>query len=258
MAPPSEVRSVQRSLVILEMLNQHNGAGISDIMRHTGLPKSTCYRLLENLCTAGYLARAQDGSGYWLTAKVQKLSYGFEDERWIHEIVDPLLKELTNKFVYPTALATIYGTAMIIRANTDDISDLSLDRYPPGTPIPLFFSSSGWVHLAYCSKERREALLNICKQSDDPLHRIAHDEKLIASQIKHVRSQGYAIQRRQHTEEKGKTSTLSVPILSDRTLIGALVVRYIDSAHTPEDAMAKFYAPLKATARKIGKSVQSH
>jgi IclR family mhp operon transcriptional activator len=257
MSPPKEVRSVRRSFEILELMNQHNGSSVADIVQLSGLPKSTAFRLLENLCVSGYLTKSNLKGGYWLTVKVQRLSHGFEDESWIHEVVMPLLEELTAKTIYPVCLATIFGTSMIIRANTDDISDLVLDRYPPGTPIPLFMSSSGWVHLSYCGKPRQEALLNICEKSPDIAFNMARKKKLIHTRCETVRKNGYAIQRRQHTEETGRTSTLAVPVRSDRELIAALVVRYFDSAVTSEEAAERYAPLLKSYSQKIGRTVKS-
>ena len=86
---------------------------------------------------------------------------------------------------------------------------------------------------------------------------MARNRPLIAKRCEEVRSQGFAIQRRQYTEESGKTSTLAVPVRTDRELIAALVVRYIDSAMTSEEATDKFVTLLQSYAQKIGKTVKS-
>lgn len=257
MSAPKDIRALHRGLQVLELLNMRNGAGVTELTKSSGLPKSSVYRILENLSRAGYVAKRDGGDGYWLTARVRRLSFGLEDDEWIRDGVRPLLVQLTQEIAYPVAFSSIFGTSMIIRANTDDVSDLVLDRYPPGTPIPLFESSSGWIYLAYCDAATRDTLLDICRRSDDKALRVAQNKKMIRQRIGDVRRNGYALQRRQKTQERGKASTLAVPVLSSRALIGALVLRYIDSALTPDEAVDAYLSVLKRYARRIGQTMKA-
>jgi len=255
MTAVKDIRALQRGFDVLEALNRHNGSTLTEVTRYVALPKATTYRILENLCRAGYVVRDRADGRYRLTIMVRRLSEGFDDKALLTEIAKPLLHELGRKLVYPVSLTTLYGTSMLARETTDHESALTLDQYAAGTLLPLFRSASGKVQLAYCREEERKALLELCIKSDDPEHRKARDEKFVTALVADVRDKGYAFGLRQRTKAEGKSSALAVPILSDDEYLGALAVRYIDSAMKPEEAVTRFLSELKDYAKKIGEAV---
>ena len=255
MSAVKDIRALHRGLRVLEVLNSFNGSTLTEVTAQAKLPKATTYRILENLCRAGYVVRDSADNRYRLTIMVRRLAQGFDDAAWLTEVARPLMHELGRKVVYPVALTTLYGTSMLARETTDHQSALALDQYAAGTLLPIFTSGSGKVYLAFCSESEREALLNLCRKSQSVEHRFAHDPKFIERIINEVRHNGYALGLRQKTRAEGKTSALAVPVMSKGQMLAALAVRYIDSALTPEEAVSRFLEPLKACARHIGQAV---
>jgi IclR family mhp operon transcriptional activator len=256
MPATTEIRALHRGLKMLELANLHNGAQLRDFVKLTGLPKTTTYRILENLCAGGYLRRESDDDHYYLTLQVRRLSDGYYDGGWISDVARPILRALCDALGYPVAIATPYGTSMMLRDNTDAQSTLIPDRYTRGTLLPMFSSASGKVYLTFCDEVTRKTLLDVCATSTDPAHEMARHPHLLTRMIKKVRQQGYAFGRGESGSGAAiRTSTCAIPIFANGTLIGCLAIRYIDS-HVPRQEVADKYLPtLTQHARLIGRHV---
>lgn len=252
----SEIRALHRGLEILELANLHNNARLRDFVDLTGLPKTTVYRLLDNLCAAGYLTRVGRGDRYRLTVQVRRLSDGYQDSGWISDVARPLLRKLCDEISYPVAIATPYGTAMMLRDNTDSESALVTDVYTRGTLLPLFTSATGKVYLAFCDHVTRKTILDVCADSPDPDHDIARHPRLVEQIITQVQKQGYAFGQGGRFNDTGiKTSTCAVPIRAANRLIGCLAVRYVDKHLSRDEVAMNFVTKLKRCANLIGRRV---
>ena len=256
MSAISEIRALHRGLKILEAANLHNGAQLRDFVEITGLPKSTTHRILENLRAAGYLHRDDGDDRYYLSLRVRRLSDGFYDGGWISEIARPVLIELSETVGFPVAIATPYGTSMMLRDNTDAQSDLAPNIYTPGMTLPLLTSATGKVFLAFCDDVTRKTLLEVCAQSDAPEHEIARHPRLLSRSLQQVRKQGYAFgPGARHTRTSVETATIAVPIRSRQHLIGCLALRYLSANVRRATVVDRYLKLMNQHARLIGSQV---
>ena len=246
----AEIRALQRGLELLELVNLHNKARLRDFVELTGWPKTTVYRLLDNLCAAGYLTRVGRGDRYQLTVRVRRLSDGYQDSGWISDIARPELLALCREVGYPVAIATPYGTSMMLRDNTDTDSPLVTNIYTRGTLLPIFTSATGKVFLTYCDDVTRKTILEACRESSDPDHEIARHPQLVEQIIRQVRKNGYAFGPGQRRDaDAPKTTTCAVPIRAGQRLIGCLAVRYVDEHLTRTEAAQNFTRLLQGPCR---------
>ena len=74
---------------------------VSELARLTRIPRPSRYRILDALCSLGYLRRT-DEERYELTLLVRTLSDGFSDEPWVRAIAQLVMKELQREIVWPT------------------------------------------------------------------------------------------------------------------------------------------------------------
>lgn len=246
------MQGVHRALAVLEAVSANNGARLAELVRLCRLPKSTVYRIAENLRAAGYLTRPAADSGYYLTTRVRRLTAGFDETAWVRES-RPLLVDLCRKVVFPVALATAFGTAMLIRETTDAASSVLPDHYAPGTLLPMFSSASGKVHLAWSPPDLRETLRQICARPEHPEHAVASRPELVGRMAADVRAQGYALSlRSMMTRAPGQTSTIAVPVLRGDMCIAALSLRYLDVMLTRDELLRRYLGTLQGYARRIG------
>lgn len=249
-------RSLERGLAVLEIANLNNGARLRDFVRLSTLPKSTVFRVLENLRRAGYLRRVDDDR-YFLTLRVRRLSDGFFDGGWITEIARPVLEALAAAVRLPVSIATPYGAGMMVRDNTDPNSPLGPNLYTRGTALPLLTSATGKVYLAHCDDITRKALIEVCAQSGSPENAAARNERLLNHTLAIVRRQGYAFgPGGRKSPGVGGTAIFAVPIRARGSVIGALALRYL-GAMSRQTVADRYLAVLNQHARLIGRRVSA-
>ena len=245
------IRALMRGLDALQQLNRHNGATVTDIAKTVGLPRTTAYRVLETLCVSGYAIRDPSDDRYRLTTKVRSLSDGYDDEFWVQEIANPMLNKLADEVVWPLAISTLSGMSMLVRETTDRDSPLALERYSAGLRVPILGSASGRVYLAFCSDEQREVLIDTLQRSDQPEDKIARNRQLVTRILLEVQRNGYAIFDNPSMAE----ISMAVPLYVKSNVIGGVVVRFIRSAMTPDQAVEKNLTFMQNTAVEISKAV---
>lgn len=244
------IRALLRGLEVLHVLNLHNGATVSEVASAIDLPRTTTYRILETLCVAGYAYRAASDERYRLTIMVRGLSDGFDDEAWVTQIARPYIYELCNELIWPIAVATLSGSTMLIRQTTDHRSPLAIEKRGPGFRVAILGSASGLAYLAFCSKEQREAMLDMLARSRHEVDKAARNRKKVYDGLMEIRKRGYAVWHR--PRRVSDEISFSVPVLSGDRLLATLTIRFSATAVPESEAAQRFVPKLRAVAQKIG------
>jgi IclR family mhp operon transcriptional activator len=247
------IRALMRGLDALTVLNLRDGATVSEIAHEIRLPRTTVYRILETLCIAGFVFRDEGDDRYRLTIKVRALSGGFDDEAWVRQIAKPLIPELCRDIVWPVALYTPSGGAMIARETTEHTSPLAVERLSAGFRAPLLTSAAGLAYLAFCAAPQRAALIDILAHStreEDPLARPSPTQ--LQAKLSEIAAQGYAITS--NTRRSVEEHSLGVPITSDGQALACLCVRFAADAMPLQAAIERFLPRLRQCAARIGLS----
>lgn len=243
------IRALQRGLEVLHVLNQHNGATVSEVAAAIDLPRTTTYRILETLCHAGYAYRAASDERYRLTILVRGLSDGFDDEAWVTQIARPYMYELCRELVWPVAIATLSGSSMMIRQTTDHRSPLAVEKRGPGFRVPILGSASGIVYLAHCPPEQRDALLDLLAKSKRAEDQPAGNRRKVLDLLQETRKRGFAAWRR--PRRISDELSLSVPVLAQDRLLASMTIRFSSTAVPEQEAVQRFIPRLKAVAARI-------
>lgn len=253
------IRSLHRGLRALEVLNIRKNLTVAEMAREIDLPRTTTFRILENLSFAGYLVRDEKSGRYGLTIRVRGLASGFDDDAWISEVARPLAVELGKIVVWPVSVMTPQNMQMLLRFTTDSDSPLAIDYYREGTMLPLLPTASGRVYLAYCGDREREIVLDaLGKQLDDPVNELLKRPGAIAKIIEGVRGSGFALNiRSPRTREPGKTTTVAVPVMRNGRFLAALAMRYLDSAVTVSEMQKRYLPTLLEFAEKLEQEVKA-
>jgi len=228
-------------------MNEHNGSRVVELQRATGIPRPSLYRVLETLCTCGYV-RKRENKRYELTARIRALSSGHKDEDWIREIALPVLQQLQQEIVWPTDIVVFDDDAVVLAETTRRNSPLTIDKFRPGARLPLLRSATGRAYLAFCPDAERKAILERLAASPAPENERARDRRYIASLIARTRSNGYG---QQHGEIDPKVAGIAVPVLSGERVTACVNITFIASALTCAEAASRYLVSLKRTARRI-------
>lgn len=247
MNPRQHIRSIRKGFGTIELLNAAGRAGVADIARDLGVPRTTAHRILETLTAAGVAARDPDGR-YGLTREALALASGFTATDLMVEQARPVLDALALSVKWPLALTTPRGEDMVVRLATDHDTPLAIERYAPGFATPLLHATTGRCWLAILDDDARCAVIDMLKRSRDDRQHLARAGAKLDRVLEDIRARGHCHIRFKEFPE----GSLGVPVLQGGRPAGGLVMRYIKSALDPDEAVARFAPLLKAAAARIG------
>lgn len=238
------LQTAVRLLTVLRAIGESRGATILELNKRCGIPRPTLYRIVDTLCTIGYVQRNDDRS-YRLTFKVRALSEGFDDEEWVRDISLPILDELRRRVLWPTELATFEDDAMFLRETTRRDSPLTIDQGTIGLQLPMLTTAHGRCFLAFSAKPIRRQILERLSRAGLVSAKSADASE---SQFEKIRRRGYA-SRYKGTDTK--TGSIAVPLFHRDRVLGSIAITFIASALRPEEAARRHLADLQVAARKI-------
>lgn len=246
MATPS-LQSLERGIAILEALNRVPGMGIDSLAAMLKLTRGTTYRLLETLRREGYIDRAACRGKYVVTEQVLCLSDGCQAAACQQEQVRGVLDELSNRYRWPTAIATPDGLDMVLRVTTDHNMPYVKRRYTVGSRRPMLSCSSGRVYLAHCEPAQRDMMLHALQKERRRRKRAPTDlPDDLPLFLKQIRQNGFTA-----NENAEHVTSLSVPFFQNDKVAGGLVMRYFTSALDFEKARDTLVPALCQAAEKI-------
>jgi IclR family transcriptional regulator, mhp operon transcriptional activator len=244
------IRALMRGLDALTVLNFRDGATVSEVAQEIRLPRTTVYRILETLCSAGFVFRDANDDRYRLTIQVRALSGGFDDDAWVSQIAKPIIDDLGREIVWPVSIATLSGTTMVVREATDHSTPLAIERFSAGYRMPLLASATGRVYLSFCPAPQRDTLIEILARSVKEEDRLARSPRTDLQRIlAEIKVQGYATTSR--ARRLVEEISVSVPVLSEDRVLACLAVRFAASAVPQRTGLERFVPRLKQGAARI-------
>jgi IclR family transcriptional regulator, mhp operon transcriptional activator len=239
-----------RGLDALTILNLRDGATVSEVAHEIHLPRTTVYRILETLCSAGFVFRDAADDRYRLTILVRGLSDGFDDEAWVTQIAKPSIYDLCRDIVWPVSIATLSGTSMLVRESTDHSSPLAIERYSAGFRTPLLTTATGRVYLANSPATQQDTLIDVLARSNKEEDKLARARAELQRILADIKAAGYATATR--TRRLIEEANLSVPVLLHDRVLASLTVRFAASAVPLKSGLERFLPKLRQCAAKIG------
>jgi IclR family mhp operon transcriptional activator len=250
--PPGDstrpIRVLNRGLEVLVELNKLERAAINTLAAAVRLPRTTTFRILETLRSAGFVAR--DAYDYYRpTLKVRVLSDGFDDEALVGHIAQPLLCRLGERLSWPLAVVTPAGATMLIRATTPNQAPMPLEHHGAGVRVPMLESAPGRAYLAHCPAPQRDSLLELLARSSLPEDRLARNRAEVERLLQETRSQGYAVAHR--ARRACEETSLAVPVRAKERILAAVMVRFVANAVPLRAAVEQFIPRMRELAQNI-------
>ncbi len=250
------IRSVSRSIAVLQAINRGDWLTVMEISKAVNLPYPTTFRIIQTLMHEGLVVCEPLGKRYRVTALVQSLALGYADGGSLIEVARPRMVELTKKHAWPVSLTTHVGRSMIVRDSTHTLSSLTFCNYAPGYSLPLLECASGHAFLAHVSDEERLGLLAGMEAYErrTPLLDMFKTERL----VRNIRSNGYATwERNPHTQFPGKTSSIAVPVFERGEVVATLTLVFFATALPMAEAVHRYVDDMRAAASDIAAQLEA-
>ena len=243
----AQFRSAKRVLMVLEYVNQEGPTTVSAIARAVSLPRATAGRIVATLKSLGYLDEDSAAQGVRASRRVLNLAKGFEPELDRMAKIRTALSGFTRKLKWPLVFTRPSGINVEIAATTDLESPLAIDRYHVGFRLPMCDSASGAVMLAASSEAVRERVYGMLEHEQGAAAKTAAAVNELQARIRRAEAQGYAWHRRAGKRE----AVMAIPVRDGGDALGAVGIRYIHSAMTPEDVARTLLPQVREAAAAV-------
>ncbi len=246
----ANIRAIGRGLKVLQVINQHRSLNMMQISRHSEVPYPTACRIVETLVEEGMIERERTRKHYRPTTLVKTLSVGCQEEDALALASRRHIDALTRDISWPLSICTRVGMTMMIRESSHAIAPYTLNLYHPGYTLPLLESSSGKAYLAFSDECQQQAVMEHLRRIHaESAERIIRGFQALLADI---REKGYSVQDRiKHTANPGKTSAISMPIISQGMCAGTVTLAFFSSTMTMPNAIRSFVPKLRLTAEAI-------
>lgn len=159
------VTALARGLQILRCFN-HDKPELSpsEVVRMTGLPQPTVWRLCHTLAREGFIICAGENNKMALGLPALALAHAAQARQELPKVALPHMQALTERYRLGTSLAIRDGQEMLYLQRTH--GDFIYFNDPVGARRPMAIAPTGWACLAAYDAAERLAVLNALKRRD--------------------------------------------------------------------------------------------
>ena len=239
------------SLFLLEELSKSkDGFTIQEMVRKTGIPKSTIFRICYTLQSSSYLSKNEETSKFFLSRKILSLGLSSLGEESIIEKSLFHMRELRDKVRETVLLGVLLD-------NSIALLDQVIGNHPftfyirPGKNFVMHASAPGKAVLAFLSPEEQEKILGnieLIRFNE----RTLTDRDSLMHDLQKVVELGYSIDR---GEELDGVHCIGAPILDGNGSPVAVVWTTGPSGRLKESDFESVGASVLLCARRITKSL---
>ncbi|RVX39835.1 IclR family transcriptional regulator [Nonomuraea polychroma] len=247
------MKSVTRSLRVLEAVAQMQPVTVGELAKHFDLPKSTVQRTLVTLHEAGWLRASRGDTTRWeIGARVLAVRpAALQGSTLFAAAREPMmrLRDVVNETIH---LAVPDGLQCMVVVDRVDSDRAVRTFHQIGDTSPLHATAAGRAVLAHLSAGEVNELVARGLESYSPTTVTDPDE--LRAELGQVRRDGYAVNRNQY---RADVCAIAAPILeADGTPLAAVAVSMPDSRFDPDrlPELGRLVSETAAeiTARRLG------
>lgn len=247
-----EITSVLRAITLLNALADRDGPmTVLELSRETRLPRTTVYRLVRSLVSAGVLEEAGDGSSerYSLGLGLLKLTFRMLRKLDIRELARPHLEALARGTGETALLSVLTGREAVYVDKVDSPRSLRMAA-DIGRPRPLYSTATGRAQLAFLPADSWEKFIpsSLPRYTD----RTITDRARLMELLEDIRSRGYAVDDQEFEEG---LYCISAPIFrGPGQVVGSITVAG-PSSRFGSNRLKELVPKLKDAAHAISRSL---
>jgi IclR family mhp operon transcriptional activator len=249
------IRSVSRSISVLQAINRHGSLSMMAIAKHESLPYPTTYRIVQTLLHEGLIEQEPTRKHYRPTALVQSLAHGYHAEGRLIDCAGPVMRDLTRQIGWPVFVSERVGTRMVVRDATHAETSLTFGLCYPGFNMPLLTSATGQAWIGHIPEGDVDSVIAWSDVTAD-----AKMDGLMIRELKQqlaaVQLQGYCARACLNTSPN-RSASIAVPIFAGGRIKAVLTLVYFHSAMQQSTAIERYLAPLRDAADGIAARMET-
>ncbi len=241
--------TLQRTMVILEYLAEQGTAPASELIEHSGIPKSTAYLLLKELLQLGLISQDERGN-FRLWVRLIALGERASEQLDIRETSRPHLEKLMARTGLLCHLGIFDGDAAYYVLKIESQGSISVRSYV-GKRLSLHRSAVGKCLLAWQPEAVRESIIASTTFEQVTPTTIATPEAL-AEELKLIRRQGWGFD---NGEDEPDVRCVAAPVFNARGEVAGAISVVGASMQVTDDLTADLTEQVVACARNISRDL---
>lgn len=247
----SAVPAVTQAFVIIDALTQsHRALRLSELVRQTGLPKTTAFRLLKTLTDLDVVRQKEQG--FYLGARLAQYSSASVPAHTdliglFYALIDPVHKEFDETI----QLGVLTALDVTFLAFVDTSRPVRLATRA-GRRLPAHASATGKAILAFSPDEVVQDVLSSEMAAFTPY--TVTDADALLRQLKQVKVRGWAKESQESTHN---LSCVAVPVLDPSGIAKAAVTACVAQPIIPAARQQNLAAALTKVANQLSQRMHN-
>lgn len=242
-------KTVVKSLDLLNLFLTHTKLSLNEMVRLSGIPKTSVHRMMGSLEDMGFLQKDEDGK-YSLGLLFLQFGQLVADRLDIRQVALPIMQALRDDVEEAVNLIVKDGNESIYIEKLESTHPVRLYT-KVGRRAPLYAGACSRILLTYLPDPERERYLNEIELK--PIGRgTITDKQKLRHVLEDSRIKGYSIS---HSELENDTSALAAPIF-DYTgqIVGGISIAGPDNRFQ-EERLPELIEKVKRAAREISQKL---
>lgn len=253
------VRSLERGLLVLEMIQKEGSCSLGELHAQTQLSRATILRSLRTLEEQGWIAR--DDQSYRPGPKLEQRGKAGQSQR-IANLAGPVLEALAKTAPWPADVAVLRGARMLIVRSSRQKAPFPIKADVIGRKPCLLRSALGRAYIAFCPVGERESLLAALRRSTDPDDRLALAPRWVDRMIAECREQGYAVREPGYyagfDDEGPEVCSIAAPVLQGDHVIACMNLMWVVGTQSIPEFASQYLPHLRQAAQSLAARSPPH
>jgi DNA-binding IclR family transcriptional regulator len=186
------IKALEKGIQLISLISRHGSPlRLEDLVKRSGLKKTSCFRILQTLRRSEFVVRAGDDASYFVGPKLISIGLSAFDRMGIRETALPFMKEIRRRTGTTVNLAVLSGPEVIFveRLQSAHIVETNLRV---GSRISAHFSSLGKAMLAFLPEAEAASILSALRFEKKTAKTIT-SVSAFKEELREIRRRGFAV-----------------------------------------------------------------
>lgn len=198
MEKSNQVKSVLKSLKIIDLLSKHKELSISEISDFLNMDKGTVHRLISTLKEGAYVDQNKENKKYSNGLKLFEIGSSVARQKGIATVGKPYLKKLAEESGETINLGMLDGKEVLYMDKIESSETIRVDL-SVGSRIPAYCTGLGKSIMAFLPKEVLEEMIESIEMKEYTSHTVSNKTDL-NRQLETIKENGFCMDDEEYVE----------------------------------------------------------
>lgn len=198
MEKSNQVKSVLKSLKIIDLLSKHKELSISELSALLDMDKGTVHRLVSTLKEGAYVDQNKENKKYSNGLKLFEIGSAVARQKGVATVGKPYLKKLAEESGETINLGMLDGVDVLYMDKIESSETIRVDL-SVGSRIPAYCTGLGKSIMAFLPKAALEEMIEITEIKKITPHTV-ESKSALYKQLETIKKNGFCIDDEEYVE----------------------------------------------------------